>query len=201
MKNILIAILFTCSITDAQVPSIGLNIQTVYTGIKMPLFFNPGCENISNIKFDVDNGEVVKQANEYYLIAKSNGLVSVKIKAGNKELAHYNFKSKPMPDLKITAGNIKSRRIEASVFSLQTGLKCVLPDFLHEDDFKVISATLYFSGTNFNNVVAVNITNSFNTIQTYLDKCEAGTVILIENVKVEGPAGIMNAEGLCLALY
>jgi hypothetical protein len=201
MKKIIIALLFIYSVAEAQVPTLGLNIQTVYTGIKMPLIFNPGCEKINKIKFDVENGEIVKEDNAYYLIAKSNGAVIVKIKSGNREVANYNFKSKPMPDLNITVGNIKSRRIEASVFSLQTGLKCVLPDFLHEDDYKVISATVYFSGTNFKDVAVATITNSFNSMQPLLDKCDVGTVITFDNVKVQGPTGIMTTNGLSIALY
>lgn len=201
MKKIIIALLFVNTVAQAQKPTLGLNIQTVYTGIKMPLLFNPGCNNINNINFQVENGDIVKEENAYYLIAKSNGMVSVKIKEGNNMLANYNFISKPMPVLDITVGNISSKKIQASIFNLQTGLKCVLPDFLHEDDYKVISATVYFSGTNFKDIAVTTITNSFNSMQSYLDKCDVGTIITFDNVRVQGPTGIMSTNGLSIALY
>ena len=51
--------------------------------------------------------------------------------------------------------------------------------------YELISGTVYFSGTNFPNVVTESIeTNSLEKLQSHIQRCGPGSVISFENIKV-----------------
>jgi hypothetical protein len=121
---------------------------------------------------------------------------------GNKLVASSKFKAKEMPPFKITLGELNGSSMSNVLVKMQTGLKCELPDFLHEDDYKVVSANVYFSGTGFPEVIMASlISNSLNPISGIMEKCTAGSIITFDNVKVKGPDGIRSAEGISIMLY
>jgi hypothetical protein len=67
-----------------------------------------------------------------------------------------------------------------------------LKDFEFDVQFNVVSATVYFSGTNFKNVETGFIkSNSLKPIRTMMDRCAPGSVVVFDNVKVIGPDKIV----------
>ena len=76
------------------------------------------------------------------------------------------------------------------------------PDFIYDVRFSVVSATVYFSGANFPNVVTSSITgNSLASISSFLQKCGPGSVVSFDNIKVSGPGGVRVIDGVSIALY
>ena len=146
---LVIIFLFANEIAKSQSSGIGVLAKTVYVNVKMPITFNMGCSPINKIKYQVSNGRIEQNGNEIFLIAEHKGDVEVKVLDENKTIAVATFKAKEMPPFQITIGENWSKSISTTMLKLETGLKCTVPDFLHEDDYKIISATVYLSGTGF----------------------------------------------------
>lgn len=187
---------------NAQSISIGLQVKTVYVGAKIPIVFNMECPKNMKLTYLVSNGKIEQNGDTIFLIAAQKGEVDVKVMNGNKLVASSKFKAKEMPPFKITLGELNGSSMSHVLVKMQTGLKCELPDYLHEDDYKVVSATVYFSGTGFPEVLTANLfSNSIDPIRSILEKCMAGSVITFDNIKVKGPYGIRYADGISIRLY
>lgn len=91
----------------------------------------------------------------------------------------FNICSQPAP------GNEK---MLAAIFRKQDYCRAELKDFEFDVHFEVVSATVYFSGTNFRGVETGFInSNSLKPIRSMMDKCAPGTMVIFDNVKVIGP--------------
>ena len=76
------------------------------------------------------------------------------------------------------------------------------PDFIYDVRYVVLSATVYFSGTGFANVVTTSITgNNLSALNPYMSRCVPGTSVTFDNVKVQGPDGIRVIEGKTFSLF
>jgi hypothetical protein len=76
------------------------------------------------------------------------------------------------------------------------------PDFIYDVHYTVVSATVYFSGANFNNVVTTSINgNNLAPLSQYLQRCGPGSVVSFDNIKVSGPDGVRVIDGKSFALY
>jgi len=76
----------------------------------------------------------------------------------------------------------------ANVFRAQDFCRAELKDFEFDAKFRIVSATIYFSGTNFKNVETGFInSNSLKPIRKLMDRCAPGTMVVFDNVKVIGP--------------
>jgi len=188
--------------TNAQTSTIGLQVKTVYVGAKIPIVFDAECPKNTKLTYQISNGKIEQSGDTIFLIAAQKGEVNVNVMNGNKLVASSKFKAKEMPPFKITLGELNGSSMSNVLVKMQTGLKCELPDFLHEDDYKVVSATVYFSGTGFPEVIMASLfSNSLNPIGGIMEKCTAGSIITFDNVKVKGPDGIRSAEGISIMLY
>ena len=96
----------------------------------------------------------------------------------NKEAVTPNFQDKQEPG-----------KLSATVFKAQEYCRAELPaDFEFEAKFKVVGATVYFSGTNFRNVEKGTITsNSLKPVADLMARCAPGSMVVFDNVKVVGP--------------
>lgn len=187
---------------NAQINTIGLQVKTVYVNAKIPIVFNTGCPEGSKLTYQVSNGRIEQSGDTFFLIAAQKGEVELKVMNETKLVAASKFKAKEMPPFKITIGDLNNRSIAGNIFKLQTGLKCEIPDYLYEDDYKVVGATVYFSGTGFPDVLTATLySNSFDPIRSTIEKCTSGSVITFDNIRVQGPDGIRYADGISIALY
>ena len=76
----------------------------------------------------------------------------------------------------------------ANVFRAQDFCRAELKDFEWEVQFRIVSATIYFSGSNFKNVETGFInSSSLKPIRNLMDRCAPGTMVVFDNVKVIGP--------------
>jgi hypothetical protein len=188
--------------SKAQSSTIGLQVKTVYVGTKIPIVFDAECPKNNKLTYQVSNGKIEQSGDTIFLIAAQKGEVNVNVMSGNKLVASSKFKAKEMPPFKITLGELNGNSVSNVLVKMQTGLKCEVPDFLHEYDYKVVSATVYFSGNEFPVVVTANLnSNSIEPLRGLINKCTAGSQITFDNIKVKGPDGIRNAEGISIMLY
>jgi len=95
-----------------------------------------------------------------------------------------------------------STKIRSAVFKAQEYCRAELKDFEFDIQYKVVSAVVYFSGTNFQHVIKSNITgNSLKNIRPQMEKCAPGSIVIFDEVKVIGPDNIIRTiPGVSLML-
>jgi hypothetical protein len=90
-----------------------------------------------------------------------------------------NLFSQPSPE---------NEKMLAVIFRAQDVCRAELKDFEFDIHYNVISATVYFSGTNFKNVETGFInSNSLKPIRSLMARCAPGSMVVFDNVKVKGP--------------
>lgn len=123
----------------------------------------------------------------------SMGLLSMNSPVANVEnnkilsthLLHADGKAK---GLSISSQEPGNEKMMATVFRAQNFCRLEMKDFEWEVEFNIVSATVYFSGTNFKNVEKGIITSkSLKPLKKYMDRCAPGSMVIFDNVKVIGP--------------
>lgn len=112
-------------------------------------------------------------------------------------------------DKKILGFNISSQpgegneKMLAVIFRNQEFCRAELKDFAFDVSFDVVSATVYFSGTNFKNVEKGIITSkSLKPIRSLMARCAPGSMVIFDNVKVIGPDKLVRPiQGLSIMLH
>ncbi|MBS1743198.1 MAG: gliding motility protein GldM [Bacteroidetes bacterium] len=113
----------------------------------------------------------------------------------------FEFRVKKIPDpvFKVGTGKVRMPSVE---FKNQQFCRAELENFDFDLQFKVVSATVYFSGAGFPNVVTSAISgNSLAPIISFFSRCQPGSVVTFDNVKVQGPDGVRSIDGKSIALY
>ena len=82
----------------------------------------------------------------------------------------------------------------AVIFRSQEFCRIELKDFEWEVEFNIVSATVYFSGTNFKSVETGFITSSsLKPIRNMMQRCAPGSMVIFDNVKVIGPDELLRS--------
>jgi len=78
--------------------------------------------------------------------------------------------------------------MSATIFKNQEYCRAEVPDFDFDAHFTVLSATMYFSGANFNGVEKGSITSaSLKPVSSLMKRCIPGSIVTFDDVKVKGP--------------
>lgn len=100
-------------------------------------------------------------------------------------LLHAESKAK---GLSISLQEPGNEKMMATVFRAQDFCRLEMKDFEWEVEFNIVSATVYFSGSNFKNVEKGAITSkSLKPLKKYIDRCVPGSMVVFDNVQVMGP--------------
>ncbi len=128
------------------------------------------------------------------------GKASISVIANGKP-STFDFRVKKIPEpvFKVGSGKIRMAAVE---FKNQQFCRAELENFDFDVKFNVVSATVYFSGANFPNVVQATLNgNSLAALSATMQRCGPGSVISFDNIKVSGPDGQRTIEGKSIALY
>ena len=124
---------------------------------------------------------------------KTVGKASITVNADGKA-STYDFRVKRIPDPIIKVGPSAGGRIQSVVFKNQNFARADLENFDFDAHFNIVSATIYFSGANFANVQSADIhSGSLDGVKAQLQKCIPGTSVTFDNVKVQGPDGVVRS--------
>jgi hypothetical protein len=124
---------------------------------------------------------------------KTVGKASITVNADGKA-STYDFRVKRIPDPIIKVGPSAGGRIQSVVFKNQNFARADLENFDFDARFNIVSATIYFSGANFANVQSADIhSGSLDGVKAQLQKCIPGTSVTFDNVKVQGPDGVVRS--------
>ena len=124
--------------------------------------------------------------------------------AGNEKKSHnlYSIKSKNEGFNIGTQTQDGSTKMSAAVFKAQDFCRAELKDFEFDIHYSIVSAVVYFSGTNFSTIVKANITSSsLKPIKSQMERCVPGSIVIFDEVKVMGPDNkIRIIQGVSLVL-
>ena len=88
-------------------------------------------------------------------------------------------------ELQLNGGNCKMSVVE---FKAQDYCRAELANFEYDVHFSIVSATVYFSGTNFSHVETGTIkSSSLAPIKNLMNRCAPGSIVVFDDVKVVGP--------------
>ena len=92
-----------------------------------------------------------------------------------------------------TVGGKAGGQIPANVFRVQAGVAAELRDFVFEGiKYDVVSYIVYFTGTGFTeNIGYADVTGPYFSpeAKALLKRCQPGTTVVIDEIKVNGPGG------------
>ena len=130
---------------------------------------------------------------KYTVKVSQIGKASITVNADGKA-STYDFRVKRIPDPILKVGPNSSGRVQSVVFKNQNYARAELENFDFDAHFNIVSATMYFSGANFGTVQSAEIHGgSLEGIKSLLQKCIPGTSVTFDNVKVQGPDGVVRS--------
>ena len=148
----------------------------------------------------MSGGTISGQGSKRTVRVTAVGPASINVVA-DKAPSKFEFRVKRIPDpvFKVASGKVRMTSVE---FKNQQFCRAELENFDFDLKFNIVSATVYFSGANFPNVVTSNITgNSLAGLSAFMQRCGPGSVVTFDNVKVQGPDGVRGIDGKSIALY
>lgn len=119
----------------------------------------------------------------------------------DKKSYPFEFRVKRIPDpvFKVGPGGT---RMPTVTFKNQQFCRAELENFDFDVKYNVVSATVYFSGAGFPNVVSASLnSNNLSSLSQYMSRCAPGTSVTFDNVKVSGPDGTRSIQGVGVILY
>lgn len=130
---------------------------------------------------------------KYIVKVNSVGKASITVNADGKA-STYDFRVKRIPDPIVKVGPSSGGRIQSVVFKNQNFARADLEGFDFDAHFNIVSAMIYFSGANFGTVQSAEIHGgSLEGVKGQLAKCIPGTSVTFDNVKVQGPDGVIRS--------
>ncbi len=174
-------------------------MNVFYIGVDNPVTIgSPTGWDKTNVS--MAGGTITGQGSKRTVRVTAVGPASITVTPDGKP-SKFEFRVKKIPDpvFKVGTGKVRMPSVE---FKNQQFCRAELENFDFDLQFKVVSATVYFSGAGFPNVVTSAISgNSLAPIQSFFSRCQPGSVVTFDNVKVQGPDGVRGIDGKSIALY
>lgn len=168
-------------------------VRVLYVGLDNELAIMADCIAGDPIQVTTDNGTIAKSANGMYVAKPENpGAANVLVEVKGQKYS-YEFRVKYVPDPVPKVGNSSGGRIPANVFKSQMGLRAELENFDFTGiEYEVVGYTFYVTdeGAFKDNPgirVVSNARGSFEPVKDLIAKCQPGTTIVIDEIKVKGP--------------
>ena len=169
-------------------------MNVFYIGVPNPVTISSGT-GWDKTHVSMDGGSIAAAGGpgKFIVNVKTVGKASITVNADGKP-STYPFRVKRIPDPVLKVGPSSGGRMQSVIFKNQNFARADLEGFDFDAHFNIISATVYFSGANFSNVQPAEIHGgSLEGIKTQLQKCIPGTSITFDNVKVQGPDGVVRS--------
>ncbi len=185
------------------VPS-GLVVSTdktrvFYQGLENPLSITGGGGD-EKVSVTVDGpGINTTKAGPGQYIVKCEALGTAVVTATDgKNNQKISIPIKRVPSPLATVGGFPGGPIGANVFRVQKGVAAELRDFIFEGvKYEVVSFTLYCTGKGFEeNIGLAEVTGAYFSAEAIglIRRCQAGSTVVIDEIKVRGPGGIRKLE-------
>jgi gliding motility-associated protein GldM len=169
-------------------------MNVFYIGVNNPVTISSGT-GWDKTKVSMSGGSLSAAGGpgKYNVRVSSPGKASITVNADGKA-STYEFRIKRIPDPILKVGPSSGGRLQSVMFKNQSFARAELENFDFDARFSIVSATLYFSGANFPSTQQGQISGgSLAPVQTYLAKCIPGTSVTFDNVRVQGPDGVVRS--------
>ena len=169
-------------------------MNVFYIGVNNPITISSGT-GWDKTKVSMAGGSLSAAGGpgKYNVRVSSPGKASITVNADGKP-STYEFRIKRIPDPILKVGPSSGGRLQSVMFKNQSFARAELENFDFDARFSIVSARMYFSGANFPSTQEGTITGgSLAPVQGYLAKCIPGTSVTFDNVKVQGPDGVVRS--------
>lgn len=174
-------------------------MNVFYIGVDNPVTISSG-SGWDKTTVSMSGGTISGSNSNRIVRVSAPGTASISVVADGKS-SKFDFRIKRIPDPIFKVGDGKVRMASVA-FKGQQYCRAELENFDFDTKYSVVSATVYFSGANFANVVTTAInSNSLASLSAMMQRCGPGSVVTFDNVKVSGPDGVRVIEGKSIALY
>lgn len=173
--------------------------RVFYQGMENPLSVTGGGGD-EKVSVSVDGNGVSsrKEGPGQYIVSCQNLGSAIVTATDGKSNQRIIIPIKRVPDPLATVGGKAGGPIAANVFRVQKGVAAELRDFVFEGvRYEVTSFTLICTGKGFEEGLGVaEVTGLyFNAdAQALLKRCQAGSTVVIDEIKVKGPGGSRQLE-------
>ncbi len=149
----------------------------------------------------MSGGSISGTGSNRVVSVSSPGTATINVSADGKA-SSFTFRIKRIPDPIIKVGT-GSPRMQSAAFKAQQYIRADLENFDFDARFSVLGGTVYFSGAGFSRPEQGSFSgNSLGGLSALISRCQPGSAVTIENVKVQGPDGtirtIQNGGGYSL---
>lgn len=169
-------------------------MNVFYIGVPNPVTISSGT-GWDKTRVSITSGSMTPSGGpgKFMVNVKTVGNTTINVNADGKN-SSYLFRVKRIPDPIIMVGPSSGGRIQSVVFKNQSFARADLKNFDFDAHFNIVSATIYFSGANFANVQSAEIhSGSLEGVRNQLQRCIPGTSVTFDNVKVQGPDGVVRS--------
>jgi gliding motility-associated protein GldM len=178
-------------------------MNVFYIGVPNPVTISSGT-GWDKTKVSMSGGSLTPSGGPGKFTVKVSkvGNASISVNADGK-VSSYDFRVKRIPDPVVKVGPSGGGRVQSVVFKNQSFARADLENFDFDAHFNIVSATIYFSGANFPSVQSAEIHGgNLDPVKGFLQRCIPGTSVTFDNVKVQGPDGVVrNIPGPGFILY
>src|SRR5690348_10274045 len=169
-------------------------MNVFYIGVSNPVTISSGT-GWDKTKVSMAGGSLTAAGapGKYTVKVSQVGKASITVNADGKA-STYEFRVKRIPDPVVKVGPSAGGRVQSVVFKNQSFARADLENFDFDAHFNIVSATLYFSGANFPSVQSAEIHGgNLDPVKGFLQRCIPGTSVTFDNVKVQGPEGVIRS--------
>jgi len=174
-------------------------MNVFYIGVPNPVTISSG-SGWDKTTVSMTGGSISGSGSNRTVTVSGGTTASITVTADGKS-SSFPFRIKRIPDPVFKIGGGKAR-MPAVEFKNQQYCRADLAAFDFDLKFSVVSATVYFGGANFPNVVPATISgNNLSSIANLIQRCGPGSSISFDNIKVQGPDGVRSIDGASFQLY
>jgi gliding motility-associated protein GldM len=174
-------------------------MNVFYIGVPNPVTIgSPTGWDKTNVS--MSGGSISGTGSNRVVTVSSIGKATISVNADGKT-STFEFRIKRIPDPVIKVGPGPGK-MQSVIFKAQQFIRADLENFDFDARFTVLGGTAYFSGIGPRPEQATFTGNSLESMRALINRCQPGSSIIFENVKVQGPDGtvrtIQNGGGYAL---
>jgi gliding motility-associated protein GldM len=174
-------------------------MNVFYIGVDNPIKIGSPT-GMEKTQVTISSGSVSGSGSERTVRVSAIGNVTVNVIADGKPNS-FPFRVKRIPDPVFKVGDGRPRMATVT-FKNQSFCRVDLENFDFDLRFSVVSATVYFYGAGFNGVQQGTISGgSLDGVKALMAKCQPGSSVSFDNVKVQGPDGVRSIDGRTFQLF
>jgi gliding motility-associated protein GldM len=174
-------------------------MNVFYIGVDNPIKVGSPT-GMEKTQVGISAGTVSGSGSERTVRVSAIGNVTVTVTADGKSYP-FPFRVKRIPDPVFKVGDGKPR-MATVVFKNQSFCRADLENFDFDLRYSIVGATVYFYGAGFTGVQQSTISGGdLGPIKALMAKCQPGSSVSFDNVRVSGPDGVRTIDGRTFQLF